>query len=173
MSDVAIELDGNTDGLALLHIGAARAKALRIFSFASTVYPGEWAGAFVEMVSQELVEFAFHARRVNNLFGFDHHVFQSIQKFHVQFDGGPELWEDRYQAALNRLLHATHFVFGSAHADHRVIFTNAQSNIMPFYAKVASSHLKEPAAISLVGISLCYLDEVLTLVKNARPNWTI
>lgn len=157
--------------LSELHLQSARTRAMRIFAFTSAVFPGEWAHAYTEDVVTDLLEFAFHARRVNQLCGLDKQVFPSIKRLLVALsEGDPGDWEERYQDALNRLVHVKTFVFGNCHADHRVVFAAAESNLMPLYVRVETD-IRQMATISLYGLIDCFLNSVIPEIRKRFPDW--
>lgn len=158
--------------LAEIHIAQARLRALRIFSFASAVFPGEWQPTLVEIFVPDLVEFGFHARKVNEFCGFMDDEFPPIDQMIVQISqGDPGNWEHNYRHALNALMHMTSFTVGHVHADHRQIFKNASSNLMVTYIKVATDKYPE-VTVSVVGLVNCFLAEVIPRVKNKFPNFS-
>jgi hypothetical protein len=157
--------------LAELHIIAARERALRLFAFASTVYPKEWDKPFVELAIIDLLEFAYHARRVNQLCDIDCTHFPSASRLLVKIsEDDPGDWEDSYHSALNRILHAKTFVFGSAHSDHRKIFLASEANLVPLYVKISTDKL-ETATISLFGIAECFLTSAILEIKKKYPDF--
>jgi len=118
--------------LAEIHIVRARSLAFRLSAFCGAVYPGEWGPPYVEQIVPDLLEFAFHARRVDQLCGVKDFALPSINVFQVKISqGGPDNWQYDYRSALDRLVHIKSFKFGSAHADHRPIYTKAESNLIP------------------------------------------
>jgi hypothetical protein len=154
-----------------LHIEKARLKALRLVAFTGAVFPGEWMAPYNEAVTSDLLEFAFHARRVNQICELEGVDFGSIKVFQVTISGNdPGDWVEHYGWALDRLMHAREFIFGNCHADHRPIFTSSASNLMPLYVKVATDR-REMATISLFGLAECYLNRVVAAVKQKFPDW--
>lgn len=154
-----------------LHIVKAREKALRIFAFSSAVFPGEWKDRYIEDITLDLLEFAFHARRVNEICGIDVSSLDSIRASNfVISDGNPGDWVERYDYALNRLLHATEFVFGNAHSLHRVVFTSSESNLVPSYVQVTTDQ-RSRETIGLFGLAFCFLNAVIPEVKRLFPKW--
>ena len=150
---------------------AARTKALRVFAFTGAVFPGEWTSVYSEVVIIDLVEFAFHARRVNEISGLKAHDFPSIKTLtFVISSGDPGGWISNYQWALDRIMHARKFVFGNVHADHRRLFTNAESNLIPAYVKVETDK-QEMVTISLFGLVECFLNSVLPELRKRHPDW--
>lgn len=154
-----------------IHIQTARTKALRVFAFAGAVYPGEWSNVYVEEVTRELLDFAFHARRVSQVCSIDVGKLSCITALpFVISQNDPGDWVDRYDDALNRLMHAEEFIFGNCHSDHRILFTNAESNLVPLYVKVATDW-RSVGSISLFGLTTCFLNEVIPLVRAKFPDW--
>jgi hypothetical protein len=154
-----------------LHLIQARSHALRLVAHATAVYPEEWTVLVVEQCSLELLEFAFHARRVNQLCGIEDHQFNSVdQRACVIAEGDPKQWMTNYKQALSRLHHASDFVFGWAHADHRKLYTTSSANLVPLYVKVATDNFPE-ATISIFGVASCFLNEVIGLIKQSHPEW--
>jgi hypothetical protein len=156
--------------LAEIHIIRARRSALHLFAFTSSVFPSEWNKSYIEEIVPELLEFAFHARRVNQLCELDKFQFPRIDKFLVTFDSGPDEWETRYQNALNRVLHARKFVFGNAQADHRKIFLKAEDNLSPLYVRIETDQ-REFASVSLYGFVDCFLSAVIPEIKKRFPDF--
>ncbi len=154
-----------------LHLSAARTRALRIFAFAGAVFPGEWESTYVETITQDLLEFAFHARRINQICSVDINSLPSINVTIVEISqGDPGQWVERYDWALNRLMHAEEFTFGNCHADHRRIFTNSVSNLMPLYVRVSTDERSEET-ISLFGMVQCFLVGVIPQIQQRFPDW--
>ena len=154
-----------------LHVEAARLRALRLVAYTGAVFPGEWTDTYNEAITSDLLEFAFHARRVNQICELENVDFGSIKTFQVVISANdPSNWLDKYGWALNRLMHAREFTFGNCHADHRQIFTRAQSNLIPLYVKVTTDR-REMATISLFGLAECYLNRVIAAVKENYPDW--
>lgn len=126
----------------------------------------------VEDATIALVEFAFHSRRVNNICGFDHHRFEPITTTAYKVTSNdPGNWEVKYQDALNSLAHAKGFVFGSTHIEHRQLSLAAEANLAPLYVKVAADHRPRERTISLFGVSFCFLQQVIPLVKVRCSDW--
>jgi hypothetical protein len=122
-----------------------------------------------EEVAMELFEFAFHARRINQICGLTDADFRSLDRYLVKFSEGPAgAVETRYDYALNRLSHAQDFAFGWAHADHRVVFTASESNLTPTYIRVATDNFG-PAIISMYGLVDAFLTDALRVVKERHP----
>jgi len=134
-----------------MHIIQARLRALRLFAFTSAVFPGEWSDNWGELIVPDLLEFGFHTRKVNEFCNLNDSDFSSINKKIVKIsDSNPEDWEENYCHALNKLMHMKSFVISHAHADHRIVFTNAASNLIATYIKVSTDKFPE-TTISIVG----------------------
>lgn len=156
--------------LAEIHIIAAREKALRIFSYASTVYPGEWGKQYQEIIILDLQEFAYHARRINQLCDLERYQFPDVDRLLVKItESDPGDWEKNYKYALNRIAHIKKFVFGSAHADHRITFQNSD-NLMPLYVKIETDN-HDFATISIFGIVDCFLSAVIPEIVRKFPEF--
>lgn len=154
-----------------LHLLTARAKALRVFAFAGAVFPGEWTNTYVETVTQDLLEFAFHARRINQICGIENKQFSSIKVFPIVItENDPGNWVENYHWALNRLMHARDFIFGNCHANHRAIFTNSESNLIPLYVMIETDQ-RSMETVSLFGLVHCFLSEVIPEVRSRFPDW--
>lgn len=155
--------------LAELHLIRASDAALRVFAHTSTVYPEEWMPPTVESCTLDLMEFAFHARRVDQICIPKSFEYPSIDKYLVSFSNFPnDAGSVTYRYALNLLHHAKRFVFGNAHADHRKIFLASSSNLIPTYVTVESD--KFPAAtISLYGLVDCFLGPCVAEVRRLYP----
>ncbi len=154
-----------------LHIKAARTKALRIVAFTGSVFPSEWTPSFIEDLTMDVLEFAFHARRVNQICSFEKEEFPAITNNQVNIsENDPGVWIEKYQFALNRLVHMESYTLGYAHADHRPIYTKSASNLMPLYVK-ASSDDHPSETISLYGLASCFLTFVIPLVKDRFPEF--
>jgi hypothetical protein len=155
-----------------LHVMAARSRALKIFAFASTVYPQEWQGPFVEEIVMDLFEFGFHARRVNELCELGDVEYPPVDRFLVQFSVPINgILETDYRSALNRLVHARRFIFGNAHADHRQIFTASCANLTPTYVRITTDR-REDASISLYGVADCFLSTAIPAIRERHPSMT-
>jgi hypothetical protein len=156
-----------------LHVKTARTNALNLFAFAGATYPGEWSPVYNELVTQHLLDFAFHARRVNQICDIDTGALLPINVIPFKLsEGEPENWLERYDWALDRLMHAREFIFGNAHTDHRILFPEAESNLVPLYVRVASDHHQALDSISFYGLSTCFLREVIPQVKSRFPEWS-
>lgn len=154
-----------------LHIIAARTSALRIHAFSNAVIPGEWTNVSTELITMELLDFAFHARRINEICDIDCKTLQSVNALPIVItENNPGLWVERYDWALNSLIHAREFAFGYTHAEHRKLFVNAESNIMPTYVQVKTDQ-RETKTVSIFGVSQCFLAEVIPIVKSKFPTW--
>ena len=144
---------------------------MRVFAFAGAVFPGEWKDTYIEVVTHDLLEFAFHARRVNQICSVDVLTLPSINIRTVIISrGDPGGWVERYDWALNTLMHAREFIFGNVHADHRVIFTCSESNVMPLYVRVTTDQRLEET-ISLFGVVNCFLNNVIPQIRMRFPDW--
>lgn len=156
-----------------IHIDAARRKALRIVAFTGSVFPGEWTPAFAEDLTLDVIEFAYHARRVNQICGFEQEEFPPITNNQVQIsENDPGSWVERYQWALNRLVHMDTYVLGYGHVDHRRMYLAAESNLAPLYAKVSSDKFASET-ISLYGLVSCFLVSVIPLVRSHFPDFQV
>lgn len=152
-----------------IHITQARLRALRLMAFASSVFPGEWSNSWNEVIVPDLLEFGFHARKVNEFCELMNENFPSINKKIVNIsEGDPGNWEESYRNALNALMHMKSFVMGHTHADHRKIFINATSNLIATYIKVATDKFPE-VTISIFGLAECFLNKVIPKVREKDP----
>ena len=156
--------------LAEIHITQARTRALRLFGFTSAVFPSEWKNQWIETIVPDLLEFAFHARKVNEFCGFMNEKFSPIDtKLVVISDGNPGQWETSYRNALNALMHMNSFVIGNAHADHRRIFMASEANLITTYIQVATDKFPT-TTISIFGLVNCFLSEVIPEIRSRHPN---
>lgn len=152
-----------------IHVAQARLRALRLFAFTSSVFPGEWSNSWNEVIVPDLLEFGFHARKVNEFCSLKSDEFPSIDKRIIKISqGDPGGWEGSYRNALNALMHMKSFTMGHAHADHRIIFANSSANLMATYIKVSADRFPE-ATISIYGLVDCFLSYVIPKIKNANP----
>ena len=159
------EVNG-TNRLAEIHIAQARLRALRLVAFTGSVFPGEWSSHWNEMIVPDLLEFGFHARKVNEFCGLLSEDFPSINTKIVQLsEGDPGLWEENYRNALNALMHMRTFVIGHANADHRRIFLKASSNLITTYIRVSTDRYPE-ITISIFGLAECFLNQVIPRVRE-------
>jgi hypothetical protein len=118
-----------------MHIKGARTLA-PVFAFAGAVFPDDWRPQYAAEINPLVFEFAFHARRINQLGGLT--TFPSIKMLTVKISqGDPGNWEDRYKEALHALHHARTFVLHFPHTDHKKLFS-AADNVMPLYLKVGT-----------------------------------
>lgn len=153
-----------------IHIMQGRLRALRLLAFTSSVFPGEWSNEWNEMIVPDLLEFGFHARKVNEFCGLMDESFPSIDKKVVKIsEGDPGNWEGNYRNALNALMHMQKFTIGHAHADHRRTFTNAESNLIATYIKVSTDRFPE-VTISIFGLTECFLNCVIPKVREKNPS---
>ncbi|WP_353163422.1 hypothetical protein [Salinisphaera shabanensis] len=161
-------MDENSRRLTEIHITQARSKALHLFAFTSTVLPSEWTPVWNELVLPYLVEFGFHARKVNEFCGFGDEVFPPIDSMLVKItEGDPGDWQHCYQYALNALMHANSLVLGYAHADHRQIFKNSKANINILYVQATTDRFPK-VSISVYGLVDCFLNQVIPKIKKER-----
>jgi hypothetical protein len=152
-----------------MHIKNARSRALRLVAFTGSVFPGEWGQVWNEVIVPDLLEFGFHARKVNEFCGLTDEDFSSINKKVVQIsEGDPESFEESYRNGLNALMHMKSFVIGHVHADHRKIFLQADSNLMATYIKVETDKFPE-VTISIFGLVECFLSQVIPKIKEKDP----
>lgn len=153
-----------------IHITQARLRALRLLAFTGSVFPGEWSYSWNEILVPDLLEFGFHARKVNEFCGLMNENFPSINKKIVNIsEGDPGNWEESYRNALNALMHMKSFVMGHAHADHRIIFSSATSNLIATYIKVETDKFPE-VTISIFGLAECFLNYVIPKAREKDPN---
>ncbi|AQT59009.1 hypothetical protein [Cellvibrio sp. PSBB023] len=154
-----------------IHLIKAREKALRLFACTSSVIPGEWSSVWNEMIVPDLLEFAFHARKVNEFCKLMNSTFPSIDvKLVTITSGDPGMWESNYIHALNAVMHMQGFSIGQAHADHRKIFINYEANLITTYIKVSTDKFPEEKTISIYGLVECFLFYVIPKVKDKNPN---
>ncbi len=153
-----------------IHIVQGRLRALRLVAFTSSVFPGEWSDEWNEMIVPDLLEFGYHARKVNEFCGLMGERFPSIDKKIIAIsEGDPGNWEGSYRNALNALMHMQNFAIGYAHADHRQTFINAESNLIATYVKVSTDKFPE-TTISIFGLTECFLNYVIPKVREKYPN---
>lgn len=152
--------------LSEIHIEQARSRALRLIAFTGSVFPGEWSHSWNEVIVPDLLEFGFHARKVNEFCDLMDENFPSInQKVVKTSEGDPGGWEESYRNALNALMHMKSFVIGHAHADHRKTFLQAESNLIATYIKVETDKFSE-VTISIFGLAECFLNQVIPRVRK-------
>lgn len=124
----------------------------------------------MEEIVPDLFEFAFHARRVNQICELHDFNSSSIKLLQVVVgEGDPGDWETKYEYALNRLVHVESFTFGSVHADHRKVFENSRANLLPLYLRV-STDCFEVASISIFGLVFCFLTEIIPEIRRRHPH---
>ena len=149
-----------------IHIEQARLRALRLVAFTGSVFPGEWSNNWNELIVPDLLEFGFHARKVNELCGLLGESFPSINKRVVQIStNDPENWEESYRNALNALMHMQSFVIGHVHADHRQIYLKAEANLIATYVKIQTDRFSE-VTISIYGLADCFLNYVIARARE-------
>ncbi len=149
-----------------IHIERARSHALRLIAFTGSVFPGEWSDSWNEVIVPDLLEFGFHARKVNEFCGLMGENFPSINTKIVNIsEGDPGAWESSYRHALNALMHMSSFVLGYANADHRKIFLQAESNLIATYIKVKTDRFPE-VTISIFGLAECFLNHVIPKIRE-------
>ena len=159
----------NADRLTEIHIIQARLRALRLVAFTGAVFPGEWGAQWNEAIVPDLLEFGFHARKVNEFCCLMDDDFGSIDVKIVNIsEGDPGNWESNYRNALNALMHMQTFSIGHAHADHRRIFLASEANLIATYIKVSTDRYPE-VTISLFGLVDCFLNRVLHRVRERHP----
>ena len=77
-----------------IHITQARLRALRLVAFTGAVFPGEWSVQWNEAIVPDLLEFGFHARKVNEFCGLMDEEFGPIDVRIVKIsEGDPGIWE--------------------------------------------------------------------------------
>ena len=154
-----------------IHVAAARKHALRLCSFCTAVFPLEWDEQVVEDCTVQLLQFAFHARRINDIGKIDCRILQSVDHAASQISqNDPKNWEKRYDHALNALHHSVSFTFGWVHTDHRQIFLASDANKAPMYVKVKTDMFDEKT-ISIFGVANCFLIEIISYLKSHQPDW--
>ncbi len=150
-----------------LHIKQARLYALRLIAFSGSVFPCEWGDQWAEAIVPDLLEFGFHARKVNEFCGLNDSHFPSINELtNVNAKGDPGNWEVNYRKALNALLHVKSFTIGHAHAEHRKIYLNSTANLITTYITVETDKFAE-STISLSGLAHCFLTHVISKIKSS------
>lgn len=160
----------NATRLIEIHIAQARLRALRLIAFTGAVFPGEWSDQWNEAIVPDLLEFGFHARKVNEFCDLIEENFQPIDAKVVKMsEGDPGNWEKNYRNALNALMHMKTFTIGHAHADHRQIFQAASSNLIATYIKVSTDRFPE-VTISIFGMVECFLNQVIPIVGQRHPH---
>ena len=103
----------NADRLVEIHIVQARLRALRLVAFTGAVFPGEWSDQWNEAIVPDLLEFGFHARKVNEFCNLMEVDFPPIDTKVVKMsEGDPGNWERSYRNALNALMHMKTFTIG-------------------------------------------------------------
>lgn len=152
-----------------IHITQARLRALRLVAFTGAVFPGEWNEQWNEAIVPDLLEFGFHARKVNEFCQLMEQNFRPIDTKVVQIsEGDPGNWEKSYRSALNALMHMQTFAIGHAHADHRKIFLASEANLIATYIKVSTDRFPE-VTISIFGLVDCFLSQVIPIVREKYP----
>ena len=157
---------GSHKRLTEIHITKARLLALRLFAYTSTVFPEEWNNVWIENIVPDLLEFGFHARKVNEFCNLKKVRFPAISNKIVDISvGDPGNWEDNYHKALNAIMHMKSFTVGNAHSDHRVIFTKSSANLITTYIKV-STDIRPEVTISIYGLVECFLNSVIPAINR-------
>lgn len=158
--------------MAEVHLIEARSRALRLFAVASAIYPKEWAGAqVIEPVLVDTSDFAFHARRVNDICGYKNRPFTDVDATRFKFSAGQNIALVRdYRDALNRIHHARELTFNWAVWDGQPIFTSSPENLIASHLRVETDQ-REPANVSIFGLAFCFLVSVLPAVKADFPDY--
>lgn len=153
-----------------IHIQEARKDALQLMAFSGAVFPEEWSNSWNEIVTSSLLNFAYHARKVNEMCGFNGDDFSNISNMLMVkiSENDPGNWQKDYQYALNAFIHIKSFVIGNTHADHRKIFTSSSANLMATYVKIETDRFVEQT-ISICGLAFCFLTEVIPMIKKRFP----
>jgi len=159
----------NATRLIEIHIAQARLRALRLVAFTGAVFPGEWSEQWNEAIVPDLLEFGFHARKVNEFCNLMEESFRPIDTkvIHIS-EGDPGNWEKSYRNALNALMHMKTFTIGHSHADHRKLFLAATANLIATYIKVSTDRFPE-VTVSVFGLVNCFLNEVIPIVRQRHP----
>lgn len=162
-----------TDGtqrLLEIHIQEARNHALQLMAFSGAVFPEEWSNSWSEIVTSNLLDFAYHARKVNEMCDFKGDDFSDIGALKMVkiSENAPGNWEGNYQFSLNAFIHVKSFSIGNVHAEHRKIFTNSSANLIATYVKIETDKYSEKT-ISICGLAYCFLTEVIPMVKKRFP----
>jgi len=155
--------------LAEIHILSAIDCALRLFSTSSSIIPEEFKDKISDQIITDLSEFALHARRVNELCGFQNTDFQGADADRFNASGHDAPIETSYQSALNRLIHARKFTVGYSIWDGNKIFLESKNNIIPSYVKIETDR-RAPACVKIFGVSFCFLTEVIQKIKSDFPD---
>ncbi|MDN6297388.1 MAG: hypothetical protein L0J54_05085 [Halomonas sp.] len=159
----------STQKLTEIHVQEARRYALRLFAYVSTVFPSEWSQAWNEIITPDLLEFAFHARKVNEFCKLREETFEPINTLIVKIsDNDPGNWEANYHYALNAFVHVNSFILGHSHVDHRRIFEKSEANLQATYVKITTDKFAEKT-ISISGLVFCFLNNVIPLIRNRYP----
>lgn len=152
-----------------IHIEKARAYAFRLHAFANSVHPKEWNNQWNEIITPDIIEFSFHARKINEICEFRKERFPDIDNLFLTIsEGDPGNWETDYHLALNAFVHMKEFVVGAVHADHRRIFPNSEENLISTYVKIKTDKFPEKT-ISIPGLVCCFLNSVIPLVREKFP----
>ena len=165
-------VESSSRRLGELHVQRARNCALRLHAATTSVFPRPWMERVVEEVTIDLLDFGFHARRVNELCRLHDHKFLPINNTAYQIsENDPGKWESKYQYALNALHHSQAFTFGNVNLDHRTMFGSSCENLAPMYVKINTDKFPDEVTISVFGIVHCFLIEVIACVKDQQPDW--
>ena len=154
--------------LAELHISRAIDSALRLFSISSSIIPIEFKDRVSDQIIVEISEFALHARRVNEICDFRKFDFSTTKSDRWNTSGHQSPLEDRYQNALNRLIHAKSLTVGYSQWGGEKIFLSSQNNIIPSYLEIETDRL-DAKCVSIFGVSFCFLTEVIIKIKEEYP----
>lgn len=154
-----------------VHLLEARTHAYRLFAVASAIYPQEWAGAqVVEPALIDLSNFAYHARRVNDLCGYKTRAFDAVDAVRYGFSPDQDIpLVSDYREALNRLHHASELTFNWSVLERPRVFTSSPQNLVASYLRVETENWKEAANISIFGLAFCFLSSVLPAVMAGFP----
>ena len=167
------QLTNSERRLTELHIGEARSRALRLFMATSTIFPAEWTdwGGLSDMLVTDVHEMAFHARRVIDLCRIDVASFTMVDAVRYSFEPGSEtLLVANLREALDRLHHARDMIFVWSVWTGRPVFVTSRANHAPSYVSVTTD-IRERANISLYGVAMSYLYEVLPEVSRSFPEY--
>ncbi|MFM1665350.1 hypothetical protein [Aeromonas salmonicida] len=152
--------------LAEIHISEARKHALQLFAFTGSVFPSEWSSPWNEVITNSLIEFSFHARKVNELCDFRKDNFNNINNLIVSISSNnPGNWETDYHNALNAFMHIKSYVIGNVQVMHRIIFPRSSACLQSTYVIISTDRHAEKT-ISICGLVFCFLNEVIPKIKE-------
>ncbi|WP_158807930.1 hypothetical protein [Beijerinckia sp. L45] len=156
------------------HFEKAQKLALNLFQAASCVIPHEFSLPIIEQTTMDLMEFGFHARRVNELAQIDPSLISGAngKRFKYENSSLDAPLEENYGHALNRLRHPNTYSVGLIEWGGDIVFEKSSSHVIVSFARITTNDPRYlDKNVSIFGISFSFLTEVRTLMHAKYPQY--